>query len=205
MALEHVSTSFFFINYRIFSSILVLLIGLLFFSEELQIKDYLGMLVGFLVFFALLENTKESTIKKKIGLGLLYTLLAIVFISFTQYLLKGSSYYQIGLFDFLFFLALFGFLFASIINRKKITNKYVFFNNKNKIVSIACLQGVIAITLASVSGLAYSMGIMVIAYKITSFGLLIPIILSVIIYKEEMTKRKLVAIALALVSIALFL
>jgi multidrug transporter EmrE-like cation transporter len=77
--------------------------------------------------------------------------------------------------------------------------------NKNKIVSIACLQGVIAITLASVSGLAYSMGIMVIAYKITSFGLLIPIILSVIIYKEEMTKRKLVAIALALVSIALFL
>jgi len=42
-------------------------------------------------------------------------------------------------------------------------------------------------------------------YKILSYSLIVPIILSMIIYKDKITKRKAIAFALTMISLALFI
>ena len=58
---------------------------------------------------------------------------------------------------------------------------------------------------AIVNSYAYYGGNVAIVYKIISYSLFIPIILSIIFYKEKVTPKKMIAFLLTILSIALFL
>ena len=51
----------------------------------------------------------------------------------------------------------------------------------------------------------YILGTLSLSYKMISYSLFVPVILSLIIYKEEISKKKIFAIFLTIVSVTLFI
>mgnify|MGYP007124594482 FL=1 len=51
LSLNYLDSSSFFINYRIFSSILLIILGQIFFWENISINEYIGILLWFIIFF----------------------------------------------------------------------------------------------------------------------------------------------------------
>jgi len=59
VSLRYISSSTYFINYRILSSVWLLLIGISFFGENISIKEILGVFIGFFVFYLLIEKKSQ--------------------------------------------------------------------------------------------------------------------------------------------------
>lgn len=202
--LKYISSTTFFVNYRILSSVFILIIGVLYFRETLRLQDLIGFLIGFVVFILLIEKNKDDSLKSNFKKGLYYLLISAICISIMQFAMK---YVIINKWDAFFYISIvssLSLLFSYYRNREKLTRRKLF-NNNNDIVLFGFLQGLFMTSAAVFIIFAYELGKLAIVYKIVSFAVLIPIILSVIIYKEKITIKKFIAITLAMVSIWLFI
>ena len=120
-ALKYISSSIYFINYRIFSSILLIIIGFLIFSEEFSIFYFYGFLLGFTVFYLLHDKDKDAVKEKNDftkGIKLLF--IGIICISMVQTLSKFSAVGDLNIFSIMLFQGVFGILLTLFSNRKKI-------------------------------------------------------------------------------------
>ena len=204
-ALKYISSSIYFINYRIFSSILLIILGLLIFSEEFSILYFFGFLLGFIVFYLLHDKDGDvSKEKKDFSKGIKLLFIGIIFISIIQTLSKFSAVGDLNIFSIIFFQGVFGILLILFSNRKKIKD------NIKMIPSIKdhfFFAGAGFLNFLSISFifLAFIEGNLSIVYKIVSYSVFIPIILSVIFYKEKITTRKTLAFALTIISLWFFL
>lgn len=204
LGLEHISSTAFFINYRVFSSLLVILSGLIIFKETLGIKEIFGLILGFIVFGLLIEKDKNKKISNDFKKGIKFLIIGVLLISISQIVANYVVKNNFNSLVYILFTSIFGFVISLIANYKKLNIKDLK-ENKNGIVLYGFLQGLL-MTLAFIFVVkAYITGDIGIVYKIISFAVLIPIILSVIIYKEKITLNKFLAIILALVSIYFFL
>ena len=199
--LKYVDSSTYFINYRIFSSILLLIFGQILFSEVISLQEYVLIFLWFLIFFLLLEKKEKKESKSDFVKWIYYILFGVVLITVAQLLSKSfvvSGHNIASLFVVQWFV---GMIIMRL--RQKEGKKIWKVTNKKEILFLM-INGIFFYCSALFNTLAFQQGDVVIVYKIISYSLFIPIILSVIFYKEKITVKKVVAFILTIVSILLF-
>jgi drug/metabolite transporter (DMT)-like permease len=200
--LDNVDTTIFFPLYKTVSPILIVLISLLFFNENLNIKEIIGIII-WITIPILLVSKAENKIQKNLKLWILFVLLTSIFSSIASWFTKENSISNIDLELFVFFTLLFWVIISSVsykFFKKKITRKY-----SKKWTYLIWL---ILWFFHYMSFLMFSKALtwnLAVVYTINSFSILIPIILSVIFYKEEMTSKKWFVIFLSILSMLFFI
>lgn len=200
-SLKYVDTSTYFIIYRVFSSILLLILWQLLFWEFITINEYLWIVLGFIIFYLLLEkkDKKESTFDFKKGIK--YIFIGIILISIIQILTKNFVLSWEDIFSLFIVQGISGVGITMLKSNKKeqlwkVQNKMDLF--------FLIFNGCIVYCAIFFNTLAFEQWDVAIVYKIISYSLFIPIILSVIFYNEKITIKKLLAFILTIASIALF-
>lgn len=203
-SLRTLTSSAFFINYRIFSSMLLLVAGQMVFSEEISRNEYIGVWLWFIICYLLFDTQRAKTEKKDFLKWYMFLVLAVVLISSIWLLNKWFLQYSDNVSAYIFYSGVFGMLITLLLKWKDTMKEVLVIKNKKdaQFFFLAALSLVIANytnMLALLSGWDIA-----IVYKIISYSLFVPIILSMIFYKEKLTLKKAIAFILTIISILLF-
>jgi len=177
------------------------LLSVFYFWEYLNSKEFIGIIVGVSIPLFLI-NKSEKKVQNNLKLGLFYIIVTTVTAwvgSFFSKILHSNDL-DIDLYMFIWFLS--G-IFIAGINYKLGQKKWKVYSTKGVYRLWVVLW---IITFFSMYTYTYALAWnLAIAVTINSFSILIPIILSVIFYKEEMTWKKALVIWLSIVSVILFI
>jgi len=203
-AFKYLEISFALILIRIISSVWLLFIWMRFMWDDLNMANLIGFFMWIMAIF-LLSGFKlwwKSEISKK-------WIIAAVWSSIT--IILSHSYFKsivadinIDNFMFLKFSISFVLLVLYMFFRKKFHNI-----SKEKLIKVTPLA-LLTVSMFMFMFLYFLPNIYLtwplsLSYKILSYSLIVPIILSIIFYKDEITKRKVIAFILTLVSLGLFI
>ena len=200
--LKYIDTTIFFPLYKTFFPIMAVIGGVVIFSEPLALKEILWICIGISVPLLLITK-RENAIQKNIKYWLIFILLTSVciFISTIAYKYIITANYNLDFYIFIstglwIILSYSTFRTAKKLSKKEYNTQWLhvfwFFLWLAQFCSLYFFA----------NALKWNMAIVV---TIESFSILIPIILSVIFYKEEMTKKKAFVIFLSIVSVILFI
>lgn len=201
-SLDNMDTTIVFPLYKTISPILITLISLFIFWENLNTKEFFWIIVWILVPLMLLTKS-ENKIQKNLKLWIFFVLLTSFFSSISNWFNKSIYDFNLNIDLFIVF-SLIIWTIISFISYKYFDKKTKKNYSKKWIYTFWILLWIMhffsfyTFTLAVEWNLA-------IAYTINSFSILIPIILSVIFYKEEMTYKKAFVIFLSVISMLLFI
>ena len=158
-----------------------------------------------MVFYLLHDKDGDIAKEKKdFSKGIKLLFIGIICISMVQTLSKFSAVGDLNIFSIMFFQGVFGILLILFFNRKKIKeNLKMIPNIKDHLLFVGA--GFLNFLSISFVFLAFIEGSLSIVYKIISYSIFIPILLSVIFYKEKITIRKTFAFALTIISLWFFL
>jgi drug/metabolite transporter (DMT)-like permease len=201
--LEALTTSTVLISLRFLMILSLFLVELFIFKSSFTIQDFLGIIIGFGALYLLIESKSDK--KQDFKKGIRAVLICVGAMTIISTIRKGVALEQYDQFTYYFFIFTFSLLISAIMNYKLIQDKSIF-KNRNGVILYPSLQ-------ASTNFVAQMLGFfslvhganLVIYAKISSFSIFIPIILAIIIYKEKVTIKKLVAFGLTIVSLGLFL
>jgi len=207
MALDWVSSSVFFINYRLFSSSALLLIGVFIFGDAITLNELIWFLTGFIIFGLLFEKQKTKNLNyRKWLLGLA---ICIVTITLLHVWLKFIGSIVVASNDILFYLSMLYVSYSAMwipityfAHRESINLKQ---NNIKSIVWINVLQWFIWIFYTGFLLQTYWLANIGIIYKILSYSIFIPIIWSIIFYHEKLNTKKIIAFILTMISLWFFI
>ncbi len=204
-SLKSLSSSAFFVNYRIFSSSLLIIFGQIIFWENISEKEYLGIFIWFIIFYLLLDKKKK---KKKIAdmkRGYLYLAVGIVLAASIWIFMKEFVLLENHFITYIFSAWVVGTLWTLALKGKESFSEVLVIKKKKHWVSLVFTSVIFTSWIfLNLKTIEY-WGDIAIVYKIISYSLFIPIILSVIVYKEKIWMRKLIAFVLTIVSILLFI
>lgn len=202
--LKYMSSSSYFINYRIFSSILLLCLWQILFFESINFKEYLGIILWFVSFYLLLgdSNIKNNTNKNQ--WGYIYLLLSVILISILWSAQKYITNNDYDVNTFILYCWFTWLVYTFISKWKESLRSIVSIKSRKHLLFLVTSFFVFPFgfyfhMLALASGWE-----MAIVYKIVSYSLFIPIFFSIIYYKEQLTLKKVLAFGLTLISIGLF-
>ncbi len=206
IALSGISSSLFFVNYRLFSSSALLIVGILLFGDTVTLNEYIGFFIGLIVFGLLFE--KEKMKKENYKTGLVFLGICIVMIVFLQSWLKIIADVVQSMENFWFYFATLLIPYALVWsfltyfkNRKQIDFRQ---GNIGKNIAINICNGILWTLCMFYLMNAYLLADLGIVYKIYSYSLFIPIVLSIFIYAEKITPKKIIAFLLTIVSLWFF-
>ena len=203
-SLKFISSSTYFINYRIFSSTILFISGIYFFSEIVSIFQWIGMLLGFYIFYLLLEKKSNTENKKDFRTGVLYMLYGVVLIVFVNSAIKYIAVSGFDIYSFLVNYMIISLITSFLFSPKKIIKSHNLKNINTRFILFSINQAFFFIGSIIFVVLGFELGNLGAVYKIMSYSLFIPIILSIIFYKEKVTLRKSFAFVLTIISIYLF-
>ena len=204
LSLRYLSSSTYFINYRIFSSIWLLLLGMFVFSETISFKEILWVLVGFIVFYLLIEKKDNTESKKDLQRGFIFMFIWSICIAGLQSINKDFALSWLNIYFLVLYSGFFGIIFAILLKGKEKIYQIVEIQSWRQ--GVFLITSWIIFSIATVTNnLAFIWWDLAIVYKIISYSLFIPIILSIIFYKEQVSSKKLIAFALTVLSIFLFI
>lgn len=200
-SLKYVDSSTYFINYRIFSSILLIIFGQTLFWEVITTKEYIWIWLGFIIFYLLLEkkNKKESNFDFKKWMR--YIFIWVILISIIQLMSKSFVVSWEDILSLFIVQWITWVIYMILKTNKKETIRYI---NWKKEALFLVINWILFYSAAYFNVHALGQGDVAIVYKIISYSLFIPIILSIIFYKEKVTFKKLLAFVLTIASIWLF-
>jgi drug/metabolite transporter (DMT)-like permease len=207
-AQKYIDSAILFPLYKTFGPILVLFIGILVFGERFSMFEWVGILFGILVPLMLIHKSEESR-QKNLKKGVLLVVASAVFTSIAVSSSKAGAY----VFDNVYAFSALTYSFSTtsalimyLIDSKKresngINTKHKMFNRD--VIILSLISGVMQFSGFALMMLAYRAGgSLAVVYTINSFYILIPIILSTIIYKEHWNMRKAFAVGLSLLAVA---
>ncbi len=197
--LRYLPTSTYFISARLTSSFMLLAIGIIFFNDIISNSEMAGLLLGVFAMVLLFDKEKKKNVNYK--KGVLFLLLGILGLVLGHTITKILSFNIETVPTILAITFLSSFFFSLLIGYRTIKeNKH----NFRPIFSINLVQSVLYFFYFVVLFYVYKMGDLGISYKIQSYSPFIPIILSAIIYKEKITKKKMIAMVLTIASLWFF-
>ena len=202
LSLKEISSSIVFINYRIFSSLILIFLGFIFLNESLTYSQLIGFTLGFFIFYLLYDKKDKSKKSSNFKKGIFYLTILIVIAPLLVLILKLGSNISVKNIVFYYSFFIFIFFLTQNIYQKNVSIKKL--SNRNFLKYGIILSLISCITNYSIIS-AYSLHTISIIYKIFSFEIFIPIILSIIIYKEKISLRKIIAFILTIISIWFFL
>ena len=201
--LKHLSSSFTFVNTRILTTIGIFLVGALFFGENITILQFIGVFLGILVFILLYDKSDKAQKNANFKLGL------YLFFIYVVMMILANTFNKLGANESVFNYAFYALLSAAVLFTveayvKKIPKKE-FFNFKDKKVRFLFMLGICNAFFLAVNNIFYYLALnlkeFVVVYKMYSFEIFIPIILSYLFLNEKMNTRKIIALVLTVFSI----
>ncbi len=200
--LKNIDTTIFYPVYKAFFPILMTAISVFYFWENLSWYEWIGIFIWISIPLLLInkvENTLQSNLKLWVIFILITTITAWIW-SFLSKILATMSL-DLDLFVFLWFSF---WVIISSLNYKFLQKKTKKEYSQEGVYMFWIVLGII--TFLWLYTFTYSLTWnLAIAVTINSFSILIPIVLSVIFYKEEMTWKKALVIWLSIVSVILFI
>ena len=201
-SLDNMDTTLVFPLYKTFSPILITIISLFIFGESLNLKETLWIIVWIIVPLLLITKT-ENNIQKNLKLWIIFVIATSIFWAISNWFSKAIYNFEINVDLFVLF-SLIAWTFISIFSYKVFDKKEKKIYSKKWIYKFWLLLWFFQFMSFYTFILAVKWNL-AIAYTINSFSILIPIILSVIFYKEEMTFKKAFVIFLSVISMLLFI
>jgi len=201
---KYLEISFALIFMRIISSIVILFIWMKILWDNLNIANIIGFIMWIIAIYLLswFKFSKKYKIHKKWIIALIITTLAIIWShSYFKYVVFNIN---IDNFMILKFLVSFIFIVLYMFIRWKFSE---FNKNQIKLVWPLALFTWIIFTAQFLYFLPniYLNWPLSLSYKMLSYSLVVPIILSIIFYNDKITKRKIIAFILTLISLGLFI
>lgn len=204
VSLRHLTASTYFINYRILSSTLLIFIGMIVFSEKITYYQIIGILVGFVVFYLLLEKKRVNEKNVDFRKGVIYLLYGVGIVAFLHVIAKYNALVNGNFHMYNFLCFLFG-MISFFVSNFSVIKKV---NRQTKDLKFIIWFSIVAGFFFATNGwflyYAYVVGNLAIVYKIISYSLFVPVILSIIIYREKISVKKIIAFFLTAISIWLF-
>jgi drug/metabolite transporter (DMT)-like permease len=205
-SLRLIDAAIFFPLYKVCGPLLTVLLGIVAFRETFTVLEWIGLGITLSVPLLLISRS-ESSRQKNLLLGLQILILA----SITAAISTGLSKYGTGITNnlwlFLFISEVFtvGSAFLLLLQKHR-TATFTFFKTESSpaalwlvlVMGVTQSLGFMTIMFAFASG-----GTLAIVYTISSLYILVPIILSILVYKEHWNVRKAVALALSIAALAL--
>lgn len=203
--LEYMTSSSYFINYRIFSSIGLVIVWAGFLWEHISINEYLGIVLWFIIFYLLLEKKHKKENTTDLQKGYVFLGISIILSVFIWVVQKYFTITADAVWIFLFSSSVAGTIWALITSKNFNIKKTLTIPNKKMLWFLLLVwftfgPGYIFHLYAIYSGWDIA-----IIYKIISYSLFLPIIFSIIYYKEPLTPKKIIAFILTILSIGLFI
>lgn len=204
LSLKKIDTSIHFVVTRFSIVIILSIFGSILFDELVTLKEWVGILVGFLVFYLLIDIKGTNTSKENLVTGLLYTLVVVICVSLISISKKYILIFDYDMFAYLFFVFLISFFISMFMNNGNFKSKLLF-RNKDNVILFTFLQASFNL-LAQIFGFfALETGKITIISKVSSYSIFIPILLSIIIYKEKITFKRVIALFLTVMSLWFFI
>ena len=202
--LKYLDSSFTFIFTRLTSSFLILFIWVYVLWDYLSVYNLVWFFLWVVSLFLLsgFSFNKKHNINIKWIIGVILALLWMTIShSYFKYVVN-----DVNIDMFMFFKFWFSFLFLTIYMLFR--NKFENFNKVEvkKILKYAFISCFLFVSyFLYILPQMYILGTLSLSYKMISYSLFVPVILSLIIYKEEISKKKIFAIFLTIVSVTLFI
>ncbi len=201
--LKALATSTMIISLRFLMVSSLFVVELFVFKSSFSTRDLLGVAVGFMALYFLIEskNHKKQNFRK----GFQAVAISVLAMTIISTIRKGIALEQYDQFTYYFFIFTFSLIISALINYKIIQDRSIF-KNKNGAIFYPSLQAITNFIAQMLGFWSLVQGANLVIYaKISSFSIFVPIILSTIIYKEKVTIKKLIAFGLTIVSLGLFL
>lgn len=202
ISLKYIDASTYFINYRLLSSIWLLILWQILFGETITWKEYLWIGIGFIIFYLLLEKKNKNEKKTDFKKGIIFLLYGAILITVLQLLAKDFVITWIDIISVVIMQGIIGMSIQFLRQEKNIDNYKIKWKRN---ILFMTFTGIIFCASGILNNYAYIGWDVAVVYKIISYSIFIPIIFSVIYYKEKVTWKKLLAFALTIVSILLFM
>ncbi|MDD2871337.1 MAG: EamA family transporter [Candidatus Gracilibacteria bacterium] len=196
-SLKYIDTGVYFPIYKALGPILLLIISILYLSEKFTTIQSLGILLGICVPFLLItKKSKSKNIKK----GLIYLFVGLLAAIISGLSVKYASIYKVNILLVVVYSLFFQTIGAYYLLKKHSRTDQNF--SFDKIKSVGIVTGLLNFigfySFTSAVNLSGSIGLI---YVMQSLYIIIPIILSVIMYKEHFDFKKFIAILLTITSI----
>lgn len=200
ISLKWISSSLFFITTRLFSSLSLFIIWLVIFWDNISKGEYVWFFIWFIVFWLLFE--KEEIKNTDYKRGLVFLLVSTILLIIIHSGVKYTALIVDNIFSLFISYSVTSFIIALYLNRNKIDFKDKDFS---KIIYLNIIHAILFLIYIYFLFTTYQSANLGIAYKIQSYSIFIPIILSITFYKEKVTYRKIIAFILTIISLALFM
>lgn len=199
-ALKYLSSSEYFISFRILIVIILTWLGLMLFDETLSYHQMLWLIIGFFGVGLLFEEDKRlqhsrNWLRAIYLLGVSVLLGATIQIS-AKYLTLSTG----DIFSIIFYQGLFLFLLASIFYREKVLHFHTSIQSKDIWIGLFFAITIYIAAITNFFAFYYHWPVSIVS-KILGYSVFIPIILSMIFYHEKMSYKKWIAFLLTIISI----
>lgn len=209
LAMRHIDTSIYFPLYKTLTPALAIVAGVVFFNEAFTVAEWMGLLLGLCVPLVLLQWRDFST-QSNLVAGLWLVLLTAVISAGAAAGNKFAVEFTSGMILQLVFIASLGVTIGSILYLLYKKGPQRLYASIEQETSRGLLVWALARSILITGSMwcmlqAFNLGApLAIANTIQSFYFLIPIILSVWWYKETVGPRRILAIMLCFMTLALF-
>ena len=203
ISLRFLSSSSYFINYRIISSTLLIWVGMVFFWDILSLEQFIWILLWFFVFYLLIEKKNQTETASDLKKWFIYLIIGAIAVTWLQTVGKDFAVSDFDIYTLVLYQGVLWCLMSLVLKWKE-SYKQVFKIHHYKQLLFLMGAGILFGLSTVFNLLALQEWNLAIVYKIISYSLFIPIILSIIIYREPVTSKKLIAVWLTIISIFLF-
>lgn len=198
-SLKNISTTLYFPSYKIWSTLLAFFIWILFFTDIIKTNEIIWVIFGLFVPLVLINKTEHLN-HKNLKKWIIMILISIFFAVITVSMSKTINFFELNIYFYTFIWNLTGGIISLMQYKVKDKKKNY---SKKYIKRISLVNWILLATwsIFFVKSLVWNLWV---AYTINSFSILIPIILSIIIYKDHLDLRKSIAIILTIISMLFF-
>lgn len=202
-SMKNIDSVIFFPVFKTISPILVTLASFFIFSEALTLRELIWIILWIAVPLLLVtthENKRQINLKK----GIIYLLISSFFVLISTIVIKHVNVLELNISLFVFLTMLFWY-FVSVFSFKGLSKKS---QEKKYITKNILPYGIFMWIFHYLSFYFFTKalsGNLAIVFTINSFAILIPIILSIIFYKDHFNLKKAFVILLSIISVILFI
>lgn len=205
-ALKSIDSAIFFPLYKVAGPSLAIIFGIVFFSESFSAKEWLGLLLGMTIPFLLITKTEERR-QKNLTRGLVMLAVASLAGSVSIALFKSGAVLASNVWQYVLISEVFLFISSALTPLKQhgaLMGHYVLSQVRGRNLPLVLAMGAAQVT--STAGIIFafsSNGLLGIVYTVNSLSMLVPIALSAIIFREHLSIRKIIAIVISIMTVAL--
>lgn len=199
--LKYLSSSEYFISFRILSVVLLTWVWLVLFGEVLSQSQIFWLVIGFLGILLLFEEDKRLQHSRNWSRAISLLMLSIWLGSIVQLCAKYLALESSQIAALILYQWTFLFLLAALFYQKKFLKLfYTTHPKKDLIIASAFWLTICLAAITNFMAFYYSWPIGIVA-KVLGYSVFIPIILSMIFYREKLSIKKWIAFILTIISI----